>query len=950
MAAIVMLGLTGIQSARAELDNQGKEFLMLFLPNISEPAIEVHLTSEVATQVTVEYPVNSPTFSTTVNVGPGAVTIVSIPIDASQAWIENLIQNTCVRASSNNTFVAYMINRSPFTSDAALALPTNVLNNEYIVMTYSSLFEGDAEFGVVASYDNTTVTITPSKSLISGEPGGVPFTVVLDRGQGYINKAAFTGADGDLTGTVITADKPIGVSNGNACATVPLGSIACDHVLEVAQPVQTWGKKILAMNLPSRTDGSVYKVVASEDNTAVTRNGVTVATLDRGETYETDIIPGAQVFEGTKPIFVVQFMTGAGNSGTNNQGDPAMGNMIPFEQYTDHYTFSTVGGGQFAQNYLTIIAKSSDVGTSMTLDGALVPAGQFTAIGASGFSTAVILVESGTHTTSSANPHGITVEGLNEFDSYVFPGGALFEFINGNGDGNAPVVTLTVTGTGTTATGTATDGRGSEDVNGNGILDPGEDLNGNNVIDIDRGIYSVELGPGSTNLELTVDPFVPGASSVSYSLAITPGESSGHGSVVVTDGSGNTSGVSVNLAGNRPPVADAGPDQNVAATSTSGASVTFNGTNSSDPDGHTLTYEWKNSAGTVLSTSAQFTTTLPIGSHTLTLTVNDGHGLSSTDQVTVNVADNVAPVPTVSSLPTISREGRVTVTTIPTATDNTGVTIQGTTTDPLLYTVPGTYTIRWKYTDASGNTAYQNQTIIVRRDVTRPTITVTLSDDSCWPPNHRMVEVMANITVSDNADPNPRVILKSITSNEGENCTGDGNTSNDIQHARIGTDDRTVSLRCERRGNRRGRIYTLTYQVTDAAGNKRTATATFSVDHDQSGGYGGGNGWCKTVFEGESEGLMEDMMLYRNYPNPFAEQTTLSFELAQPGNVTLSVIGVDGRTVAVPVVDYLQAGKHSVVWDGRDANGAEVPEGVYFYRLQSDGCNCDRIQEMVLRR
>ena len=47
--------------------------------------------------------------------------------------------------------------------------------------------------------------------------------------------------------------------------------------------------------------------------------------------------------------------------------------------------------------------------------------------------------------------------------------------------------------------------------------------------------------------------------------------------------------------------------------------------------------------------------------------------------------------------------------------------------------------------------------------------------------------------------------------------------------AAFGTDDRSFELRAERRQNGKGRIYTVTYQATDASGNSSTATATVTV-------------------------------------------------------------------------------------------------------------------------
>jgi hypothetical protein len=522
LALLVALAFPGTAVAQ-NIDNKGKDFYLPFLPNLGAPTAEVHLTSDVATTVNIEYPVNAPTFTTSVSVTPGNITIVQVPATAAQGWTLGAVANNAVRAFSDEPFIAYMINRAPFTSDAALALPVEALNTEYIVKTYfSNIVSSDrGEFGVVAPFNNTTVEIVPSNNLAGpggGFPAGTPFTITLDQGEGFLGQSVTFGTNGDLTGTIISADKPVAVTNGNRCTNVPPTQTFCDHIFQFAHPLQSWGTSALVSNLPNLPDGAVYRILAAEDNTTVQQNGTTVATLNRGEFYETGRLTGNHQFSGDNPIFVTQFMTGI-NPGN---GDPAMGSMIPQDQYLSNYTFSTVGGNQFAQNFLTVIAENADVGT-LLLDGSPIPATEFTAIGTTGFSAATVPLTEGTHTTSSTGRHGITVLGINDDDSYIYPGGALFDFINPVVDQNPPEC------------------EGSLD--GQiffGSVSDEEDAD-------DTGVFFVQLGEGSTNLALTVSDFDPGDSPVTYTVERVDATQPGSGTVVGTDGSGNTCSIDVNI-------------------------------------------------------------------------------------------------------------------------------------------------------------------------------------------------------------------------------------------------------------------------------------------------------------------------------------------------------------------------------------------------------------------
>jgi hypothetical protein len=95
-----------------------------------------------------------------------------------------------------------------------------------------------------------------------------------------------------------------------------------------------------------------------------------------------------------------------------------------------------------------------------------------------------------------------------------------------------------------------------------------------------------------------------------------------------------------------------------------------------------------------------------------------------------------------------------------------------------------------------------------------------------------MVKITASIDMFDRCDDGSTVKLVSITSNEPDDGMGDGHTSDDIQGAEFGTDDREFWLRAERQGGGTDRIYTVTYEATDASGNVAEATTEVTVPHN----------------------------------------------------------------------------------------------------------------------
>jgi hypothetical protein len=85
------------------------------------------------------------------------------------------------------------------------------------------------------------------------------------------------------------------------------------------------------------------------------------------------------------------------------------------------------------------------------------------------------------------------------------------------------------------------------------------------------------------------------------------------------------------------------------------------------------------------------------------------------------------------------------------------------------------------------------------------------------------------------------------------------------------------------------------------------------------------------------------------YPNPFNPAATIRYDLPGARPVRLQVYDVSGRLVRILVDGEIQlAGRHEIVWDGRDDTGQAAASGVYLCRLQA-GIE-SRIRRLVLAK
>lgn len=198
--------------------------------------------------------------------------------------------------------------------------------------------------------------------------------------------------------------------------------------------------------------------------------------------------------------------------------------------------------------------------------------------------------------------------------------------------------------------------------------------------------------------------------------------------VIDNNGSANSTTKQITIS-NRPPVADAGPDQMVNVTL-----VSFNGTDSYDPDGEITLYRW-NFGDTKTATGVNVTHNYTHdGEYVVTLNVTDNDGASDEDTCSVTV-DTTAPVTNVSLNGTEGNDGwyisNVTVTLLPSdATSGVNATYymlnNGNWTvyiSPITISSEGENTLSFYSIDRAGNKEGVNTTTI-KIEKTSPTVDI----------------------------------------------------------------------------------------------------------------------------------------------------------------------------------------------------------------------------------
>jgi len=338
---------------------------------------------------------------------------------------------------------------------ASLLLPTSVWDDNYIAVNAYDVFDDaprSPSFNVVAMEDNTQITLTPVVDLQGGGgipsgPAGQPVVFNIDAGE-HAQISQFE----ELSGSVVTSDKPIGLMGGHECMRVPYGEMWCDHGEQMIPPIRALGSEYVGvMHRPRNGEDAFWRMIGVVDGTDLTWSDDVggPSNLSQGEVAEW--ITGepftVKSQDEDHPFMLFNLMSGnAWVPGEVGYGDPDFVLNYSPDQYGNYYVF--FADPTYPETNLVVIRKRvNNVYHDVELDcaGTL---GDWTPVGEGYEWTRIDLItgdfedvgncSTGRHEMVSDGPFGLWVWGWGSPEtsitttnvSYGYPGGMNVQLIN----------------------------------------------------------------------------------------------------------------------------------------------------------------------------------------------------------------------------------------------------------------------------------------------------------------------------------------------------------------------------------------------------------------------------------------------------------------------------------------------------------------------------------------
>ena len=371
---------------RAQIDNVFWFAAPEISPNHAHNPITFCFTSfSSPATVTISQPAN-PAF-TPVTVNLNAYSYYALDVTNQESTVSTAPVNTVCNygfkiVSTANITTYYQLGAN--NSEIYTLKGRNALGTDFTIPMQNLLVDGPPSdprnsIEIVATENNTTVTIIPSQPLTGGIPAGTPITITLNAGQSYCIKSADQSAAGHLTNTRITSDKPIAVNStdDSVASNQFSGYSGQDLVGEQLVPDEYAGDFFIAMYNNRQFENLCIIPIQNNTNVYINGSSTPAATLNQGQSYT--YMPSnsptiATMITSDKPIHVFQLTGSDGEAGGTQL--PALGCTGSMEvvyarpSYSTHLRLSIVVPTQYVNGFTMTVGNNN----------VPVPASYFTAL------------------------------------------------------------------------------------------------------------------------------------------------------------------------------------------------------------------------------------------------------------------------------------------------------------------------------------------------------------------------------------------------------------------------------------------------------------------------------------------------------------------------------------------------------------------------------------------
>ena len=119
---------------------------------------------------------------------------------------------------------------------------------------------------------------------------------------------------------------------------------------------------------------------------------------------------------------------------------------------------------------------------------------------------------------------------------------------------------------------------------------------------------------------------------------------------------------------------------------------------------------------------------------------------------------------------------------------------------------------------------------------------------------------------------------------------------------------------------------------------------------DYEGAVAKAENWTSIENENKYESIVPgDFTLSQNYPNPFNPETVIEYQVQQKVSIDLAVYNILGQRVRTLKKGFVQPGFHKVIWNGKNEDGQQLPNGIYFCKLIVSNGNSSAKKMILLK-